>query len=43
VDTIDLEMDETSRVMETLPSVPGDKGMGCNIVDEPLLLDIVIK
>ena len=42
VDAIDPETDDTGWVMETSPWVLSDEGMGYDIIDEPLLLDIVM-
>ena len=41
VDTTDLEIDDTSEVIEVAPWAPSDDGMIYDIVDEPLLPDIV--
>ena len=42
VDAIDPETDDTGWVMETSPWVLSDEGMGYDIIDEPLLLNIVM-
>ena len=42
-DNTNVETNCIGRVIETLPWVPGDKGMCCNIIDDPLLLDIVTR
>lgn len=41
--TANLEMNDMRRLMETPPWVPGDEGMGYDIVYDPFILDIVIE
>jgi len=43
MNTNDPKMSDMSSVMETPPQLSSDEGMGCDIINEPLLLDTIIR